>query len=111
MFDERAAPNGPRPLSTHLIWTGWPIRVHGRSPCTAAQCAVFGGAKTEPLRTLIAAADARSEHGRVMWRGLRRFRGSAKLATVAPRQNYTEQRALLWGHGRLTDCAMMKECR
>src|SRR5882757_7016464 len=45
MFDERAAPNGPRPLSTHLIWTGWPIRVHGRSPCTTAQCAVFGGAK------------------------------------------------------------------
>src|SRR6266849_3643948 len=27
---------------------------------------------------------ARSEHGSVMWRGLRPFSGSAKLATVAP---------------------------
>src|SRR5712672_960333 len=43
--------------------------------------------------------------------GLRPFCGSAKLATVAPWQNYTEQRALLRGDGRLTDCAMMKECR
>src|SRR5467141_3472459 len=30
------------------------------------------------------AAGARSEHGSVMWRGLRPFSGSAKLATVAP---------------------------
>ena len=49
---------------------------------------------------------ARSEHGSVMWRGLRPFSRSAKLATVAPWLPVKNR-----SHGRLTDCAMMKECR